>query len=89
VVVTAANSTITVETLDLGDGSCAQFRLDSLVEILAPDGGSVLGSDNDSGAGFCSVATATGLAAGTYFVRVRAAAASATFPYKLNVAVTQ
>jgi cysteine-rich repeat protein len=82
--VSSAGSTITAETLDLGDGACAQFQLDSVVEILAPDGSTVLATDNDSGDGFCSVATVTGAAAGTHFVRVRAAAASATFPYKLN-----
>jgi cysteine-rich repeat protein len=86
VTVSNANSTISAETLDLGDGSCSHLLLDSLVEILAPDG-SVLASDNDSGPGYCSVTTAGGLAAGTYYVRVRSAAASATFPYRLNVAV--
>jgi cysteine-rich repeat protein len=87
VTVSNANSTITAETLDLGDGSCSQLLLDSLVEILGSDG-SVLASDNDSGPGYCSVTTAGGLAAGTYYVRVRSAAASATFPYRLNIAIT-
>jgi cysteine-rich repeat protein len=89
VAVGSAGSAIRTETLDLGDGSCAQFLLDSVVEILAPDGSTVLATDNDSGDGFCSVATAEGVAAGTHFVRVRAAAASATFPYNLNIAVTR
>jgi cysteine-rich repeat protein len=87
VAVASAGSTITAETFDLGDGSCAQDLLDSTVEILAPNGSTVLASDNDSGDGLCSVATARGVGAGTHFVRVRASTASATFPYVLNVSV--
>ena len=89
VTVASAGSTITAEILDLRDGSCSQHQLDSVVDIVAPDSTSLLATDNDSGDGFCSVATASGLSVGTHFVRVRAAAASATFPYLLNVAITR
>lgn len=84
-----ANSTITAETFDMGDGTCAHHVLDSLVEILAPDGTTVLASDDDGGDGFCSRATASGVGAGTHFVRVRASGVATAFPYKLNVAVTR
>jgi cysteine-rich repeat protein len=88
---TATSSTLVAETLDLGDGACAQHTMDPLLEIVdsAFGGGNVLASDDDGGQGTCARAIATGLAAGTYYIRARAAAGAspATFPYRLEVSV--
>jgi len=84
-----AGSTLTAETFDYGDGACSQNLLDSYLELLAPNGSSVLDEDDDGGAGFCSVVSASNLSAGTYFVRVRASGTATTFPYVLNVHVSR
>jgi cysteine-rich repeat protein len=83
---TAPSSTLVVDTLDLGDGACASNTEDTRVDILDASG-NALASDDDDGEGKCSLAVATGLPAGSYFVRVQAgaAAASATFPYRLEM----
>ena len=57
-------------------------------EILAPNGTTVLASNDDGPMhGTCSTVQATGLAAGTYFVRVSASAKAPvpTFGYKLDI----
>ncbi len=89
VVVPSAPSSIIVDTFDYGDGACFQQLLDSFVEIIGTDGTTVLASDDDSGAGLCAHAAVSGLAAGTYYVRVQASSAGSipTFPYLLNVVV--
>ncbi|HEU4582304.1 MAG TPA: DVUA0089 family protein [Polyangiaceae bacterium] len=88
---TATSSTLVAETLDLGDGACALGTMDPLIDIVdsSSGGGNVLASDDDGGQGTCARAVATGLAAGTYYVRVQAAAGAspATFPYRLELSV--
>jgi cysteine-rich repeat protein len=80
------------DRLDSGDayGACAAEQLDSFVELLAPDGETVLASDDDGGDGFCSKLEASGLAAGSYFLRVRASptyARESVFSYRLVATV--
>jgi cysteine-rich repeat protein len=84
IVISAQNSTLSVETLDLGDGACARMELDDRIEILAPDG-RMLVSNDDGGVGFCAKASATGLSPGTYYVRVRASGVATDFPYNLDI----
>jgi cysteine-rich repeat protein len=86
--VAQANATVSLAILDLGDGSCENDELDSLVELRASDG-SLVNSDDDSGEGKCSNLSETGLAAGTYYAVVKAApgANPASFAYKLFVDV--
>jgi len=65
--------------------------MDTTVNIFDTNtnGNVLLVSDDDGDDGLCSLAIAPGLAAGTYFVRVRAAAGAtpATFPYRLDMEV--
>jgi cysteine-rich repeat protein len=88
VTVTETPSTIVADTFDFGDGACGWDELDSVLELLAPNG-SVLASDDDSGAGLCAHLVKSGLAAGSYYLRVKAAPEGDTssFPYKLSVVV--
>lgn len=88
-VVVAAPSSLAVSTFDLGDGACAAAAMDTFVDIIAPDGTTVLASDDDSGEGLCARASALGLAAGTYFIRVKAVEPAAVFPYALAIAQEQ
>ena len=90
VTITAAHpaTNLVVDTFDLGDGACTFERMDTVVDIIAADGVTLLATDDDTGAGYCAHATAGKLAAETYYVAVRAAGASdATFPYRLAIAV--
>jgi cysteine-rich repeat protein len=71
-----------------GRGGCT---LDTLITLFAPDGTTVLGSDDDDGINNCSIidptrdAFATNLAAGTYYVQVRTFSTTAIGPYALTV----
>lgn len=73
--------------------TCESGNLDSQLTLFAPDGTTVLSTDDDDGRGFCSLLDGTGangpplnsashgLAAGTYFLEVREAdTESATQP---------
>ena len=60
-----AGQTLEVETGDLGDG------LDTVLELLAPNGVSLLAIDDDGGEGFASRIVFTAPATGRYFARVR------------------
>jgi cysteine-rich repeat protein len=84
IAVSAPNSMLSVETLDLGDGACARMELDDRIEILAPDGHTLISND-DGGVGFCAKASVTGLAPGTYYVRVQASGVASAFPYNLDI----
>jgi hypothetical protein len=88
VAVPGPSSTLTVDVNDLGNGDCASFKVDSFLDIFGPDGVTGLASNDDAG-DFCSRAQATGLAAGTYYVRVIAArmAPKPTFAYRLDVQI--
>ena len=82
--------------------TCESNGIDSEIYLVAPDGSTVLDSDDDSGRGFCSNMDGTGasphdpgahnLAAGTYYVRVErsdlaSADQSRLFTYRLAVRV--
>jgi cysteine-rich repeat protein len=88
VTLTTTPSSIRARSLDFWD-ECERGDLDSLVQIIDTDGTTVLESDDDGGIGTCSDAIATGLDAGTYYVRVAAAPLGTTpvFPYRLDVVV--
>jgi hypothetical protein len=79
-------ATLTAEITDFGNGDCANFKLDSVLEVFGPDGTTSLAMNDDTG-NFCSRVEATGLSAGIHYVRVSAAedAASPTFAYRLSV----
>ncbi len=85
--VTTPNASVIVKTLDVGDGGCAKNEIDTLVDILATDGTTVLASDDDAGEGYCSRAVAALLPMGNYFVRVAAAPKSGmpSFIYQLKI----
>jgi len=91
VMVPGPASSLTALVDDTGTGACANGRIDSEVEIFAPDGATSLAFNDDiSATNFCSQVTAMGLAAGTYYVRVRASQAASpnsTFAYKLSLTV--
>jgi cysteine-rich repeat protein len=77
---------ITAATLDGPAGTiCTTNQLDSYLTIYNASGTS-LGTDDDSGPGYCSLLTVTGLSPGTYYVEVRRSTAGATtFDYTLQV----
>lgn len=82
-------SSLTAKTASPDGGACFPGA-DTYLEILAPNG-DVLEANDDQGT-YCSQATATGLAAGTYYVRVRATPVLDQtevyiFPYALDVTV--
>jgi len=84
-IVVPANGNVTLETSN-GQGGC---NFDTLIDLIGPDGTTVLGTDDDDGINNCSQidphrdAFAANLPAGTYYVRVRAFSSSATFNYVL------
>lgn len=84
-------SKITVQVDDVGNGECVANAIDSEVQIYAPDGTTSLVYNDDDPPHYCSLATATNLAAGTYFVRVSESQYSpspgSTFSYRLAVVV--
>jgi hypothetical protein len=86
--VPAQGATLTATIDDLGNGDCANFKIDSILEILGPDGKTSLAENDDAG-DFCSLAEATELAAGMHFVRVSAApkAPNPVFAYRLDLKV--
>lgn len=80
-------STLSAQVVSGGSGDCDSGFVDSMLDIVAPDGTSVLATDDDGGAGYCSYAQVSGLAAGTYFVVVKATFLTPTFQYGLQVSV--
>jgi len=75
---------LSARTLDLGDGACAMLELDSSLELLTQEG-ELVDLDDDGGIGFCSALVVSGLAAGTYFVRIAASGAAESFLYRLEL----
>jgi len=69
--VDTSGAKLTARTNDGGLGGCAMNSLDTKLDILGPDGATVLAS-NDDALGYCSIAEAMDLSPGTYFVRVTA-----------------
>lgn len=84
--VTGAPASVTVETRDLGPFTCNDSLIDTVVEILATDGTTVLASDDDGGDGLCSRAVASALPPGKYFARIRPAM-MAKVPFSYRVAI--
>jgi cysteine-rich repeat protein len=90
VVVSTSASSITATVNDFSDQACRLDMMDPMVEVLAPNGLTMLASNDDRSAGdLCSAATAQNLVPGTYFVRVSAGNGGRipTFTYHLDVAV--
>ncbi|HVK67477.1 MAG TPA: pre-peptidase C-terminal domain-containing protein [Polyangium sp.] len=80
-------ATITAQTHDAGLGGCAMSTLDTIVTIFGAMGNELV--TNDDALGYCSLAKAENVAAGTYFVRVTAGGrASDPSYYGLSVLVT-
>jgi cysteine-rich repeat protein len=71
-------NTFTATTIDQGTGRCTAKTLDTIVEILASNGTTVLASGDDN-IGNCGSALATNVSAGTYYVRVKGGSL-ATYP---------
>lgn len=84
--VTDPATALVARVLALGEGACESGELDSVLEILDEDG-TLLGIDDDGGAGTCSKVLLPALSTGRYFVRVFAALAAqrATFPYVISL----
>jgi cysteine-rich repeat protein len=93
--VPAGAGTVAVQVGDNGDGDCANDQIVSRVELLAPDGVTVLGSNQGATSSYCAFlvvhddATSTPIKAGKHYVRVRAgqSAPSSTFTYTLAIDV--
>jgi cysteine-rich repeat protein len=83
----ARAASIVADVGDFGDDACEHRLLDSVVEILASDGSTLLAFDDDAGVGLCSHAVLTTQPAGTYYVRVSAASGVPLFPYVLRIVV--
>jgi cysteine-rich repeat protein len=73
----AATSDVIIETFDGNGPSTCVAGVDTVIQLLAPDGTTILANDDESGPGSCSRIHPTNqtgarqLAAGTYFARVQ------------------
>lgn len=90
--VPVAGSTLTAAVGDSGTGDCLGLAIVSHVDILDVNGATVLASGNGTAGNYCAYATAKGLPAGKYFVRVNAsnlaqAGVNDTFGYGLDVTI--
>ncbi|MDC3957448.1 myxococcus cysteine-rich repeat containing protein [Polyangium jinanense] len=87
VVLSAPAASLTATTTDQGTNACAAKTLDTIVDILAPNGTTVLATGDDI-VGNCGSALAMNLAAGTYFVRMRGGSlAKNPSPYGLQIVI--
>ncbi|MDC3980552.1 hypothetical protein KEG57_08610 [Polyangium jinanense] len=85
--VAASGSVITAQTGDAGLGGCVMSTLDTILTIFDATGKELV--MNDDAFGYCSLAKAENVAAGTYYVRVTAGGrASDPSYYGLSVSVT-
>lgn len=80
---------LTVETIDGGDGACADLDLDSRLRIFDSNGTGVLATDDDGGGGFCSLIAFTAPVDGTYCIVLDAITfePDATFNDYMTVAI--
>ncbi|MEO7326986.1 MAG: DUF4215 domain-containing protein [Minicystis sp.] len=82
-----ATGALTASTLDgFVAASCANNTLDSLITIYDQNA-NPLASDNDSGPGLCSLATAAGLLSGDYFIEVKSGKASGQTPFDYTLQI--
>jgi hypothetical protein len=79
------SSTIKAET---SQSNCDLPSGNTEVEIYDQDGVTSLAYNDDNGTDYCSLAMASNLPAGTYFVRVAASAASASATFAYNLKIT-
>lgn len=88
--VPTSGATLSAAVSDFGDNACELNQIDSYMELFAPDGISSLAADDNSGEGLCSGFAVNNLAAGTYYLVVKAApgANPATFSYKISVTIS-
>jgi hypothetical protein len=86
--VPAQGATLTATVEDFGNGDCANFKLDSALEVFGPDGKTSLATNDDAG-NFCSQVVVKGLAPGAHFVRLAASknAKIHAFAYRLSLQV--
>lgn len=87
--VTVPGSTLLVTLGGFGGYSCALGDLDGYLEIYGADGATLLASDDDGGERHCDELLLAELAAGSYYVVVRASPLGRTpaFVYELRVDV--
>jgi cysteine-rich repeat protein len=80
---------IVASTLDGFNSTCATNSEDSFITVYDANG-NPLASDNDSGPGLCSVATAVNLMPGDYFIEVKSGNSGnpTVFSYTLNVQIS-
>lgn len=91
-VMLAQGETITVEAVAGGADTCGPSgNIDTEIEIYDTDGTTSLAFNDDIGSSnYCSRASATAAAAGTYFVRVAASTqycANCTFDYGMTIGI--
>ena len=86
-----ATSDVSIETFDsTGPGSCSPSTIDTVIDLYSPACQHLFQRDQ-GGIGNCSrlsaqdTAVMRGLAPGTYFVRVSAFSAAATFDYSMQI----
>ena len=96
-----AGASIRAETIEGGANTCESLHVDTFLTLYAPNGTTVLASNDDGGRGYCSLIDGSGftpampsasnLPAGTYYVKVTssslAAAGDGIFSYRLHVLI--
>lgn len=88
--VTKPNSTVVATTLDLPGASCGKTFIDSYLELIGPDGSTILAANDDEG-GITAKVQKTGLAVGKYYLRLSAAPGAPpnhTFSYRWSIKLT-
>ncbi|MBM4357036.1 MAG: DVUA0089 family protein [Deltaproteobacteria bacterium] len=88
--VTKPNSTVVATTLDIPGNGCAKRFIDSYLELIGSDGTTILAANDDMG-GITAKVSKTGLAVGTYYLRLSAAPGAPpnhTFAYRWSVKLT-
>jgi cysteine-rich repeat protein len=85
--VASVPSGITAALADFDGHACEDGTMEAVLQILAPDGTTVLASEDAGLTDTCASVMATASQVGTYYVSVAASklSASPTFPYKLDV----
>jgi cysteine-rich repeat protein len=88
VTLTANTSTLHAEITPVADSACYYMEIDSMLEIIAPDGTTVVAADDNGGVGNCSLVSAQGLAPGVYYIHTSATGSTlAGFMYDLAITI--